>query len=63
MAAKKVTVKMSHVKETKGTHQFKEDEEDRAKQKIGTLYVPKKTLKALGDEQPNEITVSVSLGE
>lgn len=60
--AKKVTVKMAHVKETKGTHQFKEDGE-RSDQKIGTLYMPKKTLKALGDEQPDEITVTVSVPE
>ena len=61
--AKAVTVTMEHAKETKGTHQFKEAEEDRAKQKIGTLYVPKRTLKALGNENPEAIKVQVSIPE
>lgn len=61
--AKGVSVVMDHAKETKGTHQYKEGEEDRAKQKLGTIYIPKKTLKALGDENATKVKVTLSLPE
>jgi hypothetical protein len=61
--AKAVTIVLKHAKETKGTQQYKEPEEDRAKQKLGTIYVPKKTLKALGDENASEVKVQISIPE
>lgn len=61
MAKKVVKVTMEHSKETKGTHQYKEDGDQ---PKIGTIYVPKRTLKDdLGEDQPDEITVSISIPE
>lgn len=61
--AKAVSVVLKHAKETKGTQQYKEDGDDRAKHKLGTIYVPKKTLKALGDENAPEVKVTISIPE
>lgn len=58
--AKAVKQKMQHAKETKGTHQYKADGDD---PKLQTVYIPKKTLKEMGDEQPDEILVSLSIVE
>lgn len=63
--AKGVSAVLQHVKETKTTHQYKEDGEDRAKHKIGTYYAPKASLKALtgNDEAPEQLKVSLSVPE
>lgn len=58
MAVKKVVAKLEHAKETKGTHQYKEDADDPL---IKTLYLPKKTLAKMGVKKPEDITLVVSL--
>lgn len=58
-----VTVSMYVAKETVGTKQFKEVDADGEflegrDAQIGTLYVPKRTLKTMGD--PDSISVTVT---
>ncbi len=52
---KKFECGFTHAKETKGTHQYKEDGETPA-HKVGTIYL-KKTV--TGENEPDHITVTV----
>jgi hypothetical protein len=55
--SKGVTVKMTLDKETPGTMRYREEQAPGEPAVIGTLYVPKSTVKALG--APAKIVVSV----
>ena len=52
---------MTANKTTKGTVQFKEIVEAGNKPIIGTLYVPKETLKNMGWEAGRDIAINVSI--
>lgn len=53
--ANKITVKMVKAKETKGTWMYSEEGDD---PKIGTLYIKKATVAALGEPQSIELVVT-----
>jgi hypothetical protein len=60
MAAKKsdkLEVAFTHSNDTAGTRRYKEDQEDKAKQVVGSLYLKKKAAEKLGN--PDEITVTI----
>jgi hypothetical protein len=66
MAQKSISVSLNFDRETKNTRRYIEQDaqgepvatEDA---KIGTIYVPKATLAALGDAEAKSVTVAVSL--
>lgn len=46
---------------TKRTRRYVEDAADPAEALIGTLYVPKSTLRRLGEPEPQRLSVTVAL--
>jgi hypothetical protein len=60
MAAQGLTVKMTVDKETPGTLRFKEDTAPGETAVIGTLYVPKASLKKIGVPQKILVTVEAA---
>jgi len=57
MAEKKVTIKFSKEKETKGTFRYTEEGDD---PKVGSLYIKKPAAAELGN--PESITVVITAG-
>lgn len=55
-----VTVRMDHFKECKHSHRFQESTTGPEPAKIGNIYVPKKTLKAMDWKYGEPIKVSLS---
>lgn len=63
---KSISVSMNFDRETKNTRRYVEqDAQGQAvaneDAKVGTIYVPKATLTALGDADATSVTISVSL--
>lgn len=64
MANKSVSVKLVAAKVTKNTVRFEEElESEFAQPVIGTLYVPKATLGAIGYKEGANIALTVSIAE
>ena len=57
--ANKVTVKLDMEKDTKNTIRFKETVGPLDVPKLGTLYVPKPTLKEIGYEVGSQLLVDI----
>lgn len=57
----KKTLKLVHIRDTKGTKVFGEAGDDDSKKIVRSLYIPKGELEALGHTGDNGITLTIEV--